>query len=135
MKRQELLEKLNIANETLHEIDVLQEQMRALSSRIRQAKRVLFSRVRTKGETYRGYRNGRKNLARHIAHSEDVITNIETKKTAIINSDEYKWVLFLPEKYRTSYAVECLHEYIKNMRADTLKEAINLYETEYRQII
>lgn len=37
---------------------------------------------------------------------------------------------FLPEKYRNSQAIAFLGEAVKNCRADTLKEAINLYETK-----
>lgn len=35
---------------------------------------------------------------------------------------------FLPQKYRTSQAIAFMGEAVKNLRADTLKEAINLYE-------
>ena len=37
---------------------------------------------------------------------------------------------FLPQKYRNSQAIAFLGEAVKNCRADTLKEAINLYETK-----
>ena len=37
---------------------------------------------------------------------------------------------FLPEKYRNSQAIAFLGEVVKNCRADTLKEAINLYEAK-----
>jgi len=37
---------------------------------------------------------------------------------------------FLPEKYRNTQAIAFLGEAVKNCRADTLKEAINLYESK-----
>ena len=36
----------------------------------------------------------------------------------------------LPEQYRTLHAVDCIGGYLINKRADSLKEAINLYEDE-----
>ena len=36
----------------------------------------------------------------------------------------------IPEKYRTYHAVSHILEYIKNFRADSLKEGLNLYEEE-----
>lgn len=37
-------------------------------------------------------------------------------------------IAFLPDKYRNIYTLDFLLETVKNLRADTLKEAINLYE-------
>lgn len=39
----------------------------------------------------------------------------------------------LPEKYLNEYSVRKIIEYFENLRADTLKEAINLLENEKRQ--
>ncbi|MBE6654279.1 MAG: hypothetical protein E7608_02330 [Ruminococcaceae bacterium] len=36
----------------------------------------------------------------------------------------------MPEKYRNTQAIAFLGEAVKNCRADTLKEAINLYESK-----
>ena len=36
---------------------------------------------------------------------------------------------FLPQKYRTLHAIDFMFEALDNMRADTLKEVINLYES------
>ena len=44
---------------------------------------------------------------------------------------EHKNLLdFLPEKYHTIMAISFMLESVKNLRADTLKEVINLYEQE-----
>ncbi|MCI2947060.1 hypothetical protein FH144_01265 [Staphylococcus caledonicus] len=39
----------------------------------------------------------------------------------------------IPEKYAHLHALQSMFEYLYNQRADTLKEAINLYETEAHQ--
>ena len=45
------------------------------------------------------------------------------------------YVGFLPSKYRLNpHAVEYMYSLVSNMRADTLKEAINLYESELREM-
>lgn len=45
-------------------------------------------------------------------------------------ADELDSFTILPERYRTIHAVDTIGNYIVNKRADTLKEAINLYEDE-----
>lgn len=45
------------------------------------------------------------------------------------------YISFLPMNYRYLYAVTCLLGYFENRRADSLKEAINLYEQELYQIV
>lgn len=40
---------------------------------------------------------------------------------------------WLPPAYRTSYCYGKISEYLQNMRAETLKEALNLLETEMHQ--
>ncbi len=63
-------------------------------------------------------------------------TQIEIEKTEkILNEcfEEGKQFLdFLPQKYRNADAVCFMFEAVENCRADTLKEAINLYENELR---
>lgn len=39
-------------------------------------------------------------------------------------------IVVVPENYRYLMAVECMYGYFVNRRADSLKEAINLYEEE-----
>jgi hypothetical protein len=39
-------------------------------------------------------------------------------------------LLFLPEKYRADVCVEVMLDFVINKRADSLKEALNLYEEE-----
>lgn len=47
----------------------------------------------------------------------------------------YEWMTsIIPEKYAYTYCVEKLREYLVLGRADNLKEAINLYETELHQM-
>ena len=41
---------------------------------------------------------------------------------------------FLPEDYRTAHAVCFMLKAVKNLRADTLKEAINLYDQELKHL-
>jgi len=62
----------------------------------------------------------------------------ETRKNEIdeINSiilatfEEVENISVLPEKYRNIQSIEKIQEYITNKRADSLKEALNLYEDE-----
>ena len=57
------------------------------------------------------------------------IREIEDERDRFLN--EYAYVLdFLPEDYRDVMAVGYMEECIRNLRADTLKEAINLYEEQ-----
>jgi hypothetical protein len=57
----------------------------------------------------------------------------------LIKKDEEAWqsnqryLTFLPSRYHTSIATSFMLSAIKNYRADTLKEAINLYETAVAQ--
>lgn len=47
----------------------------------------------------------------------------------------YEWMTdILPERYAYTYCVEKLRDYLITGRADTLKEAINLYENELYQM-
>lgn len=47
----------------------------------------------------------------------------------------YEWMTsIIPERYAYTYCVEKLREYLVLGRADNLKEAINLYETELHQM-
>lgn len=57
------------------------------------------------------------------------ICEIEDERDRFLN--EHAYVLdFLPEDYREVMAVGYIEECIRNLRADTLKEAINLYEEQ-----
>lgn len=47
----------------------------------------------------------------------------------------YEWMTsIIPERYAYTYCVEKLREYLVLGRADNIKEAINLYETELHQM-
>ncbi len=60
----------------------------------------------------------------------------ETSKEAnCFIAENGHYVAFLPQKYRLNpHAVEYMCSLVSNMRADTLKEAINLYESELREM-
>lgn len=45
-------------------------------------------------------------------------------------ADELDSFTILPQRYRTIHAVDSIGNYLVNKRADTLKEAINLYEDQ-----
>lgn len=95
---------------------------------------IVFFAIRMTGNKGVTYKEKQKNLAEHIANSERMISEINVKISALQNSVKYNEVLFLPEKYRTSQATGRMCEYVQNMRADSLKEAINLYESEYLRV-
>lgn len=55
---------------------------------------------------------------------------INRKMEQCVEKSSY-YAQVLPPDYRvTSYAAKCILQYLKNGRADTMKEAINLYEME-----
>ncbi|SER24532.1 hypothetical protein SAMN04487944_10246 [Gracilibacillus ureilyticus] len=58
-----------------------------------------------------------------------VLQRLEAEKEQLLQLLDYSIV---PEKYWTVHAIQMFEEYIQNSRADSLKEAINLYEQELR---
>ena len=65
-----------------------------------------------------------------LIQQENEITELHEKEIAAIeNSDEFDWAInFLPKKYRYIDVIKQMKTYLLDMRADALKEAINLYE-------
>ncbi|RIL70893.1 hypothetical protein BUY49_08610 [Staphylococcus devriesei] len=55
-----------------------------------------------------------------------------TFKAIFLSVLHFVWIEFL-EKYAHLHALQSMFEYLYNHRADTLKETINLYETEAHQ--
>ena len=73
-----------------------------------------------------------KNLERLEEQIKKADAKFERLKNELITAKEeanYIYTL-LPEKYANTYAANKLIEYLKTFRADSLKEAIKLYETE-----
>ncbi len=64
---------------------------------------------------------------------------ISSKKKLNLLNEEYKVarndpsVAWVPADYRDSYSITKIAEYIRNDRADTLRECINMLETEMHQ--
>lgn len=57
--------------------------------------------------------------------------------TDILNKvieDNYEALCSVPEKYRYIHAISAMLDYLNTMRAETLKEAINLYEEEMHRM-
>lgn len=48
--------------------------------------------------------------------------------------EESERLSILPSKYRNIYTIDKIQDYIKNKRADSFKEALNLYEDEMMRI-
>jgi hypothetical protein len=67
----------------------------------------------------------RKQLIRQI--KPELIQISEQMNNLVEKLDQFT---LLPEKYWTLQAVDTIGNYFQNRRADTLKEAINLYEDE-----
>lgn len=69
----------------------------------------------------------REKLQKHIGHYEQELQKLIEQHG--------EWILeVLPEKYAYFYCAEKLYSYLKNGRADSLKEALNLYESELNQM-
>lgn len=66
-------------------------------------------------------------------------TRIESRETENLlrDGEGMKFTInFLPVAYLNLECIQALYSYIKNMRADTLKEALNLYESEkHNQVV
>ncbi|GAA0308242.1 hypothetical protein GGQ92_001108 [Gracilibacillus halotolerans] len=62
---------------------------------------------------------------------EHKIIELEEQNNEIVNSSNLG---ILPKKYRRSRAINKIYEYIANLHADSLKEAIRLYEIEDTQM-
>jgi len=54
----------------------------------------------------------------------------EINSIILATFEEVENISVLPEKYRNIQSIEKIQEYITNKRADSLKEALNLYEDE-----
>lgn len=60
-----------------------------------------------------------------------------TKNVNILNQiihENYEGLVAVPEAYRYTYAVSTMLRYVEAMRADSMKEAINLYEEELHRM-
>ena len=69
----------------------------------------------------------REKLQKHLEHYEQELQQLIEQHG--------EWILeVLPEKYAYFYCAEKLYSYLKNGRADSLKEALNLYESELNQM-
>jgi hypothetical protein len=86
----------------------------------------IFFAIRKGGHKGVSHKDKQKNLTEHIIKSESMIAKAQRNILEITHTEQYNEILFLPEKYRsvqaTGYMLECLN----NLRADSLKEAINL---------
>ena len=72
------------------------------------------------------YENKRSILCENIKRMETLIS--------VYTEVNEKVLSFLPEKYRTVYAVDYMLDLVQNERAHTLQEAIFLYEIQYQKI-
>lgn len=69
----------------------------------------------------------REKLQKHLEHYEQELQQLIEQHG--------EWILeVLPENYAYYYCAEKLYSYLKNGRADSLKEALNLYESELNQM-
>ncbi|MBO4472570.1 MAG: hypothetical protein J5765_02045 [Clostridia bacterium] len=69
--------------------------------------------------------------AKYNALIDQNITVVESSRKELTDiHNEMKEVIPLPDRYRDEYHVKCLLALVTDRRADTLKEAINLLETE-----
>ena len=67
------------------------------------------------------------NHIRRVMKCKSTIAQSQQKLTILSLDDSLSW---LPESYRTASAVFYIAEYVQNGRADSLKEALELLETE-----
>jgi len=74
----------------------------------------------------------RKAINKIVKITEEIKMNIsELDKTRKERIDKYPEIFgFIPEKYNDKTVIAKILEYLDNMRADNLKEAINLLEQE-----
>lgn len=64
---------------------------------------------------------------------EDEINRLKEELDAFLGENG-KYIEFLPVDYQTVHAVCFMLKSVKNLRADTLKEAINLYDQELKHL-
>ena len=64
---------------------------------------------------------------------QELAPKIQVKNNSLLNSIRERNILSIPIKYLTSGILEKFEEYLRNLRTDTLKECINLYELEKGQ--
>lgn len=76
-----------------------------------------------------GYKNKTKKLNEEIARLQKEIAIMEPRLEKVFDILAER-IVVVPENYRYLMAVECMYAYFVNRRADSLKEAINLYEEE-----
>ena len=68
-----------------------------------------------------------------IAELNEQIDTIQSDLNEYMNAKQH-YLEFLPTSYRNVMAVGFMLEAVQNLRADTLKEAINLYEQELKHM-
>ena len=74
----------------------------------------------------------REDITPAIARANEEIERLSKEEKQLWLKNEH-YLEFLPNRYRTEIAVSFMMSAIKNYRADTLKEAINLYEEAVAQ--
>ena len=77
-------------------------------------------------ETQQRLENERAEAQKEIAEIKETISK------AVKEGEPY--LSFLPKKYQTVHAIAFLIDVVENMRADTLKEALNLYEQRLAEL-
>lgn len=64
-----------------------------------------------------------------IYKNKEIMGEIQAERDAFWNANCHV-LNFLPQRYHTEIAATCLLQYIRDGRAETLKEALNLYEDQ-----
>lgn len=72
-------------------------------------------------------------IEEEIAELNEQINQIQNNLNDYMKAKQH-YLEFLPSSYRNVMAVGFMMEAVQNLRADTLKEAINLYEQELKHI-
>lgn len=72
-------------------------------------------------------------MEKEIAELNEQIETIHSDLNKYMNAKQH-YLEFLPTSYRNVMAVGFMLEAVQNLRADTLKEAINLYEQELKHM-
>lgn len=64
-----------------------------------------------------------------IEKTQKFVDKFRAEYSSIMNEHGYK-ISFIPKSYRNSYAAECIYWIFNNGRADSLKEALNVFEND-----
>ena len=90
---------------------------------------------------FKKYKGSEEKRIEEMGQTEDAVLEEEAQKCRRIKSEKAEFLKsqasilsFLPSDYQNLHAVGFMLTAVKNCRADTLKEAINLYESELNRL-